>query len=151
MSQVIRSCPEIFYKMNVPKILQNPQENTCARVSHLIKLQASRGHKCCLSIFWQNMWIKCHLPLHSHYYHCQFALIFLSKGCECLMISLYFSSKKALNILSCVATFFTSSKIFDFLTEKKTAFKKAHSNNRFILIIIQISVLFDVISQVSNE
>ena len=76
---------------------------------------------------------------------------FFVKRLRSLVISLYFSSKKALNILSCVTTFFTSSKIFDFLTEKKTAFKKAYSNNRFILIIIQTSVPFDVISQVSKK
>ena len=33
--------PEMFYKKNFLKFLQNSQENTCAKVSFLIKLQDS--------------------------------------------------------------------------------------------------------------
>ena len=34
--------PELFYKKGVLKVLQNSQENTCTRVSFLIKLQACK-------------------------------------------------------------------------------------------------------------
>ena len=39
-SKVSSSLQEVFCKKGVPKTLQNSQENTCARVSFLIKLQA---------------------------------------------------------------------------------------------------------------
>ena len=38
---LVSSRPEVFCKKSVLRILQNSQENTCVRVSFLIKLQAS--------------------------------------------------------------------------------------------------------------
>ena len=35
------SCPEVFSKKVASKILQNSQENNCAKIPFLIKLQAS--------------------------------------------------------------------------------------------------------------
>ena len=107
------------------------------------------------------MQIKCHRALHSNYYDCRFALIFFVKKLQISSDLTFFSSKKAHSILSCAATFSTSSNTScNFLTnnnflkktlKNKTAFKKAHSSNRFIVIIIQIIVLFDVISHFKDK
>ena len=40
-SSLRSSRPEVFYEKGVPRNSQNSQENTCTRVSFLIKLQAS--------------------------------------------------------------------------------------------------------------
>ena len=46
MGYIRGSSPEVFYKNVFLEISQNSQENTCARVSFLIKLQASRTQAC---------------------------------------------------------------------------------------------------------
>ena len=42
--------PDVFYKKGVPKISQNSQENTCAKVSFFIKLSGS-----CWEEFWDRI------------------------------------------------------------------------------------------------